>query len=791
MSSPDPSQTPPGLLARLAERSTSARAGQTALGGVLVALVAAASAYLLAPGTLAERLPGDDSLGTVALGTYSADRDHQILDEEATGEQRKAAVAAERPVFDWDEAAAEEAAQRVRAAFVFVRSAVPEPRPLTPREVRRHEPPPDPQRLYAPERGAFEARLGLAVADDDFAALAEGHFSEALEGDLVTLVSHGLSGNLVQDPRDLAPARERGLLVRAVRQGVPQSEHLLTDLALVREVGSARADVERAAEALQGESAALRVALGHLAAGLVRPTLVFDPAETARRQQEAAERVKPVVIEVKRGDKIISEGEVIEKRHLVVFRGIRAETRPRQVLLARLGSIALVSSLLLLLWRYARRNVPGFRPSRRDAVLLACATLASAGLAGGGMAVGDLLRDRFPQVPSEAFFFLVPFAAGALVVRSVLSAEVALLFAVASGALVGLVAANSVLIGLYATLTSVLAAGIVPGTRDRPALFRVGAAVGALGAVLVLAMHLFTGRGPAGALAPALASLLAGLILLPVLTMATLPLVHWTFGYLTDLKLLALANLNHPALKDLIIQAPGTYHHSVIVGSLVEGAARAIGANPLLARVCAYYHDLGKIRNPAYFSENQRGENRHGELAPSMSALIVKRHVTDGVEVARRFGLPREVVDVIRQHHGTRYVSFFWAKAKARASADGEGGLAPDETVFRYPGPRPRSREAALIMMADACEASARALPEPTTEGLRALVHKRINEIFSEGQLEECALTLKDLNTVALALLAGLEEVYRVREQGEEETGRGEVEGEVSLALVTPERLRL
>jgi len=208
------------------------------------------------------------------------------------------------------------------------------------------------------------------------------------------------------------------------------------------------------------------------------------------------------------------------------------------------------------------------------------------------------------------------------------------------------------------------------------------------------------------------------------------------------------------------VQAPGTYHHSVIMGSLVETAAEAIGANPLLSKVCAYYHDLGKIRNPLYFAENQRGENRHDQLAPSMSALIVKRHVTDGLELASHWGLPSAVAEAIPEHHGTRLVSFFWAKAKTEG---GDGEAEALEELFRYPGPKPRSRETALVMIADACEASARALPEPDEDRLRTLVHKRINEIFSEGQLDDCELTLRDLNAIASAMVRALAAVYHGR----------------------------
>jgi putative nucleotidyltransferase with HDIG domain len=432
---------------------------------------------------------------------------------------------------------------------------------------------------------------------------------------------------------------------------------------------------------------------------------------------------------------------------------------------ARVGAAALVAALVSLLWRHARRNCPRFRPSARDAILLALALATSGALAAAGLWLGRALHARAPAVPPEAIFYLVPIAAGAMVVRSVLTAEVALLFSVASSAVVGLVAERSMLAALHALLTSIVASGLVARTRHRAALFRVGAAAGTVGALVLAATHLLAGRAPAEAVAPALAAACGGALLLPVLVVVTLPLVELAFGYLTDVKLLELASLNQPALKDLIIQAPGTYHHSVIVGSLVEAAAEAIGANPLLARVCAYYHDVGKIRNPLYFAENQRGEDRHDQLAPSMSALVVKRHVADGLELARQWRLPAAVAAAIREHHGTRFVSF-WARS-AEAPARGDGAL---EELFRYAGPRPQSRETALVMIADACEASARALRDATPERLRALVKRRIEEISSEGQLDDCELTLKDLNAVGTAMVRGLEIVYRARLEGAEAT---------------------
>ncbi|HET9551637.1 MAG TPA: HDIG domain-containing protein, partial [Anaeromyxobacteraceae bacterium] len=284
-----------------------------------------------------------------------------------------------------------------------------------------------------------------------------------------------------------------------------------------------------------------------------------------------------------------------------------------------------------------------------------------------------------------------------------------------------------------------------------------GLAAAVAGAALAVAVALHAGTPPGELAVAAGAAVLGGLVLVPVLTAIVLPLVEGLLGYVTDARLRRLANLNHPGLKELIVQAPGTYHHAIVMGALVEPAARAIGADALLARVGAYYHDIGKIKNPLLFSENQRGPNEHDDLTPGMSALIVRRHVADGLEVARAWRLPRSVSELIAQHHGTRLVGYFWAKQQKAAEA---GGPAADEAVFRYPGPLPRSREAALVMIADACEASSRALHAPTPEQLRALVDKRIAEIAEEGQLEECDLTLRDLSAVAAAMVGALEGIY-------------------------------
>jgi hypothetical protein len=755
---PDPSPRRPGLLARLAAGSRRDRAGWL-LGALLTALVAAGAAWLLTPGSTARRFPGEEALGTPAVGSFKAPRDQEILDADATERLREEAAAASPEVHDLDEGAAEEAVARVRGAFAAAREALAEPR----RGDRR----PGPGRGPAAARSAFEARLSVPLRAEDLAALSEARFAEAVEQRLAPLAAHGLSGRVVDDRDRLAAQGERGILVRAVRDGVPQGERLVRDDALVRDVRAAREDVRREASALPAAwPPALREAVARTAASLARPTLSFNLAETARRQREAAERVKPVLLQVRRGERIVGDGERIERRHLVIFRGIQAQARPRDLLGVRAGAALLVVLLVLLLWRHARMGGAGFRPSRRDAVLLAALFLGTMGLTAAGMAAADLVHDRLPRLSPEAWTHLVPFAAGAMLARALLTAEVALRFAVASGVSVGLLAGHSLFFAVHAVLTAVAASSLSPRGRGRVGVIEAGAGVGAIAALLAVATQLFTGRGLADAAGPAALAFLGNALLLPALVGSLLPLAERALGYVTDARLQELANLNHPALKDLIVQAPGTYHHSVVMGALVEAAAERIGAHPLLAKVCAYYHDLGKIRNPLLFQENQRSENRHEALAPSMSALIVKRHVADGVELAARWRLPAPVVEALAQHHGTRFVSWFWAKAQ-RAAEEGSGPWADagpaDEALFRYPGPRPRSREAALVMLADVVEASARNLPEPTPARLAELAQKRIDELLAEGQLDECPLTIAELRAAGAEMARTLDAVTRAR----------------------------
>jgi putative nucleotidyltransferase with HDIG domain len=242
-----------------------------------------------------------------------------------------------------------------------------------------------------------------------------------------------------------------------------------------------------------------------------------------------------------------------------------------------------------------------------------------------------------------------------------------------------------------------------------------------------------------------------------------LPFIESLFGVQTDISLIELGDVSHPLLQELVRRAPGTYNHSINVASIAEAAAESIGAHGLLVRVGAYFHDIGKMLKPGYFIENQSaGDNRHEDLVPAMSTLIIIAHVKDGADLARQHHLPSGMIDFIRQHHGTTLVEYFYGRASELSQTDPSGGEV-DESTFRYPGPKPQTKEAAVLMLADAAESASRTLVEPTPSRIEHLVEEIARKRLLDGQFNECGLTLEELRTIEDSLIKSLIAVYHGR----------------------------
>jgi putative nucleotidyltransferase with HDIG domain len=325
----------------------------------------------------------------------------------------------------------------------------------------------------------------------------------------------------------------------------------------------------------------------------------------------------------------------------------------------------------------------------------------------------------------------------------------------------GMLAPAGILTSCFALVSSSAAIYGIGRYRERQSVTKAGLIVGAVNMGLALAVMLSSQKPlTLNAVALAFGCGLAGGVLSAVFTAGLLPVSESLFGILTDVRLLELSNADLPVLGQLALRAPGTNQHSHAVGRLAEDATRAIGANCLLTRIGALYHDIGKLAAPDMFIENQRGGvNPHDRLRPSQSARIITSHVTYGLKLAREIGLPRQIADFIPQHHGTRTLHFFLRKAQAEAPE----GETVDEKEFRYPGPKPQFKEAAVMMLADSCEAAARSLAKPDPENIQTIVTKIFDAIVSDGQLDECDLSLRELTKIRESIMASLTAIYHAR----------------------------
>ena len=669
--------------------------------------------------------PTDFTVGDVAPRDIKAPRDILIPDDDLTEQKRAEADKSVLKLYDFDAATGTAVAEQVVQIFTALRSGIEQG--STPEE----------------QRAALESGFGVKLDKKPFAALLELAQRPDLKPRVTSLLSQvyrlKVAGNLNLFDVD----RLHGVVFRSLDT---QMEVHDNGRETVIGLGGLQDSLKKAIAAtdLPGSQ---QKALLELMQPFLRPNISFNKNESEGRRQQAREAVKPVLIQVKKGEMIVREGDLLSKDQVTRLGALRDDGN--RVAFWRNASGLLLSSLILVCFahNFAWGNIRKYRPQNRDLLFLGTTFVAQILTLKISIFISTALGSAFPYVDQTAYYYLFPFAVGTMLVRIVLNSEISLVFAIVSSIITGALFGNSYAVLLFAFLTSLSGAHWVRHVTERSSLFRAGLRLGMFNFALIFALHLMTSRPFDLQLVYKLSFGVAGGLAAAVMVTGIVPLVESLFRYTTNIKLLELANMNNPVLRDLMVQAPGTYHHSIIVGNLAEAAAENINVNPLMVRVAAYYHDIGKIRKPLYFIENIGSqENRHDKLAASMSALVLIAHVKDGVEMARENLLGQNLIDIIRQHHGTSLMKFFYDKAKSRADQSVEQ---IDERDYRYPGPKPQTREAALIMLADAVEAASRTLTDPTPARVQGMVQKIINNIFIDGQLDECELTLKDMHNIA------------------------------------------
>ncbi|MCC7344283.1 MAG: HDIG domain-containing protein [Deltaproteobacteria bacterium] len=698
-------------------------------------------------------LPPNMKVGRVAPKDIKSDQNYEIVDERATEINRQEAMKSVPPVFDFDENVLAEVDQNVHEAFQKSREAI--------------------QRLADAEeiQDVLLATLGLQPTDDQVKALMQDEFSVDTEFTLRNLLRQSMSQMIVAGNKELANAGEGGVTLRYVQKqkNASEDEAELKDLTGIKTLdGVQTALLERAKQSPKEKDKAVQSSqLYEIASRLVRPNLSYDPVETELRRARAVGNVRNVIIKVQAGESIVRSGDRYEPHHLVILEGIRRVKTETSFATKFLGTALFVSILLLITYVFSKRFIRKFNPTRADLYFLGGVLILLLLSVRIAAALSSAFRDLLPfDVSVQALYYAIPVAAGAMLTRYILNSEISLVFAIVASALTGMFLEGDLDLSIYYLISSIVAASAIAHVERRSAILRAGVMVGAVNAAVVLAIKLVTVVSVANVLNLPNIFMNMGLaflggLLAAIFVMVLAPVAELLFDYVTDIKLLELGNLNHPLLKEMIVKAPGTYHHSQLVAVLAEAAAAEIGANPLLARVGSYFHDVGKMRKPSYFIENQQGgENRHDKLAPSMSALIIASHVKDGLELAREYKLPTRIADFIPQHQGTKLITYFYNKAQEQAQL---AGGSVDEKDYRYPGPRPQTREAGIILLADGVEAAVRSIPEKTPAKIQAMVQKIINKNFTEAQLDECDMTLKDLHMIAESFVRVLVGIYHQR----------------------------
>ena len=694
------------MLAARAERSTDFRrrdAGRLLIASVLLVLALAAILSIdVASNGLGLRL------GAIAQDDVRAPRSLTFESEILTSEARDGAADAVPPQYDYSPE---------RAATISTQQAS----------------------TYASDVQSIDAAFSTALGPTsrvELLAAAQARLAEASRTTLLTLSS------------------ERWRLVRneaaRVLEDALRTELRDTDVATERQFLSGRM--------LAGLSPDERRLAADLIAPLVVPNSSYSDELTSQARAAAAAAVEPVNVSVLQGEIIVDAGKPITELELEMIEAF--ELNESNLDTARLGGWFLLAALvvgLLLAWVWR------FRPElwHRNNVLLLV----------GLMLIVATLALKLTAGRSILPFFL-PVAAIGILVAILLDAGAATVILAVVALLAGAINGGSLEMAAYVFLGGF--AGILGVRRgDRLHVFvQAGFAVAVVNIAVVSTFALLGQRDLTGVLQLWAASAVAGAGS-AVVAVGSFAVLGNLFGIVTVFQLLELANPSQPVLRRLLTETPGTYHHALMVANLAERAAEAVGADPLLARIAAYYHDIGKLGNPLAFIENQSGgENVHDQLPPEVSAQILKGHVVDGIEVAYRAKLPTSLIAFIPQHHGTALMSYFYAKAR-EAAAEPFGGLATEEGAraaaavdqrrFRHNGPKPQSREAAILMLADSVEASVRSLASRDEATIRAMVARIIDERLKDGQFDECDLTLRDIERIREAFVSQLLGMYHQR----------------------------
>jgi cyclic-di-AMP phosphodiesterase PgpH len=749
--------SPPSVLVRVRDALKS----DLLRRGLLLVVLAVGTALLVVDYV---RVPTESwAVGDVADRDIRATISLELVDWTETLKNQRDAEAAVLPVFDFDATLASRLNSRAAYAFEQARSAYSETL-LKARVDERSE-------LTDAELAAiatvFLEQVELALDADDVDRIVEARWSRELEQQAMALVSMAMRGYIVAD-RSLLPSDAHTITVVRILSSEDRDEIRLDRFDSIQPPAIARRQISLyALENGDANDPELKAAVA-LARAAVRPNFSYNQLITEDRRAEARAQVTEEIVRVPRGAIIVREGDRVDASSVELIEALKRSRVGYGLVGVLLALVAFSSLVYVAFFQFATGYVKKFARETRQLEAVAVLILLALGIGRLIVELSGPMASAFGLgiVPSS-IWYMVPFAGCAMLVRILVNSETALVWLLAASALMGVMMDQQVLFTLYFAVSGVTAAGALAHIRERVGVLRAGLLTGLVNAAAALLLNLVQVHlGEVATIVEVttqplwdVAFAFAGGVLSGILVLGLVP-VFELFGFVTDYKLLELANLNHPLLRQLMLRAPGTYHHSVTVAQLCEAAAERIGANALQTRVACYFHDIGKAVNPRFFIENQRGgPNPHDRLPPRTSARIIINHVEDGEAIARQYSLPQAIIDGITMHHGTGLIRYFYVKAMNEAGPD----EVIDEAEFRYRGSPPTSRETGIMMLADKVEAACRTLHDKSPDNIRQLIQKIVNGAILDGQLEECPMTVRELYQIVDAFAETLLGIYHHR----------------------------
>ena len=682
--------------------------------------------------------------GMIAPRNIKADHSFLVEDQQATQQKINDDAENIKPVYDYDSKVAVNIKTRLADALSSAaedyKSSLKE-KPLEGGHIDVSKSQKEKQRL--------EVNLGVSLSSEEFHILKEYKFSNELQQKLSQLIVSFYANKFITNNILSKSEKRKGITVRNLET---QMEEEIKDTSSFLNIQKIDAALLKKINAIfKGDEYPLIEVAFSVAKKLIEPNLTFNKELMEKKKMAFMADTNPAFFQVQKNEMIVREGEKIGYLELAklnaYFKSTENNKFSRFTVFLGFFFTSLFLSIALYLWR-TRNWIKAKAPVRSNVDLFVFGIIALLQILfiKAGIFISLAVNRAFPSISTDACYFAIPFALGAMIIAILINRNVALIISVLISFLIGFIFDENIILPLFSFLGSIAASYQIVRIRQRSVFLRIGIFLGIINMAAIVCLNLITGN-IFNDLFLSLMMGFAGGVFTGILVAGIAPIFESTFGFITDIKLLELANLNQPLFQRMIIEAPGTYHHSIIVSSLVEAAAEAIGANSLLAKVSAYYHDIGKLTKPQYFIENQpNSDNRHDKLSPKMSSLIIISHVKDGCELASQVKLGRQIINIIRQHHGNNIVSYFYDKAKKNKD---ESIRSLSESDFRYPGPKPQTKEAGLVMLGDIIEASSRTLSNPTPARIHSLVRERIELIYMDGQLDECELTLKNLNTIA------------------------------------------